>query len=368
MASFSVGGRAAEEMCDALKKRKKFVEISSMSSIQSLIDEAYKLEPRLTGCVVSWKGQQSRNGLLGLNKNYSIELEYAENLPADINDVVLDDGKWTPSQALATAASMPDAIQVVTNDLDSLKDRIEDEVLLLKEKYPGLKGVTYKWLPGAGSGYATMWVDFTYFVERERYKMYTTLASRELERIDRSHFGNGNIPKLIKVFLVFSYLQQTCTYDQESADLLDADQSEMMDRPFVSIPYGALVKKMAVCEGIAGAFKMFMDYFGIPNRIVFGSFDGEKVNHCWNMVCLNEKYYHVDATYGISGDGIYIGTFLKDDLSMSETHFWDMSKYPQCTSRRLDDDYVENYISEHIDDLLDMGVDDRILCPEEIRE
>jgi len=29
---------------------------------------------------------------------------------------------------------------------------------------------------------------------------------------------------------------------------------------------------------------------------------------------------------------------------------------------------VENYISEHIDDLLDMGVDERILCPEEIRE
>lgn len=368
MAAIGIGGSAAEILCDALRKRKKYVEVSSMKSVNSLLEEAYRLDPRLAGCVEKWKWNTQSNGILGLNKAYSIEFEYSEDIVENIDDVVMDNGTWKPSDALTAIANMPAAIQVVTKDINSLQQRISDEQLKLKEQYPGLRQINYEWSASSVNGYSTMWVKFQYAVERDRYKMYHTLATREMERIDNRFFGKGNIPKVIKVFLVFSYLQQVCKYDQESADLLSANQENLMDRPWVAIPYGALVKNMAICEGIASAFKMFMDYYGITNRIVFGCFEGEKTDHCWNMICLNERYYHIDATYGMEGDGIYIGSFLKDDVSMGQTHFWNMSDYPACTSTRLDYDYVENYISEHMDDLIRMGVDDRYLCPEEVRE
>lgn len=359
---------AAEVLCEALRKRKKYVEISSMKSVKSLLEEAYRLDPRVAGCAEKWKWTEQGSGLLGLNKTYCIEIEYAEDIVENINDVILDNGTWKPSDALTAVANMPAVIQVVTKDVNSLTERISAEQLNLKEQYPGLKQIQYKWSASSSNGYSTVWVKFQYAVERDRYKMYHTLAMREMERISSRFFGKGNIPKVIRVFLVFSYLQQTCVYDQESADLLTSNHDELIDRPWVSIPYGALVKNMAICEGLASAFKMFMDYYGITNRIIFGWFEGEKINHCWNMVCLNEKYYHIDVTYGMEGDGIYIGSFLKDDISMGQTHLWNMADYPACTSTKLDYDYVENYINEHLDDLIRMGVDDRYLCPEEVRE
>lgn len=364
----TMNNSAAEVLCEALRKRQKFVELSSIKSMDALLYEAYKIDPRVAGCVTGYRGKKQNNGLLGLNKEYKMELEYAEDIVENINDVILDDGTWKLSDTLTAIANMPAVIQVVTKDVNGLTERISEEQLKLKEQYPGLKQIQYKWSASSTNGYSTVWVKFQYTVERDRYKMYHTLAMREMERISSRFFGKGNIPKVIRVFLVFSYLQQTCAYDQESADLLTSNHDELMDRPWVSIPYGALVKNIAISEGLAFAFKMFMDYYGITNRIVYGCFEGEKTDHCWNMVCLNERYYHIDVTYGMEGDGIYIGSFLKDDISMGQTHFWNMADYPACTSTKLDYDYVENYISEHLDELIRMGVDDRYLCPEEVRE
>lgn len=364
----SMNSNAADVLCEALRKRQKYVELSSIKSMDALLDEAYRIDPRVVGCVAGYSGKKQSNGLLGLNKEYRMELEYAEDIVENINDVVIDNGTWKPSDALTAVANTPVVIQVVTKDVNSLTERIEEEQLKLREIYPGLKQIEYEWSASSTNGYSTVWVKFRYSVERDRYMMYHVLAMREMERISSRFFGNGNIPKVIRVFLVFSYLQQSCAFDQESADLLTSNNGELIDRPWVSIPYGALVKKMAVCEGLAAAFKMFMDHYGIANRIVFGCFEGEKTDHCWNMVCLNEKYYHIDITYGMEGDGIHIGSFLKDDASMSEMYFWNIADYPACDSTKLDFDYVENYISEHLDDLIRMGVDDRYLCPEEVRE
>ena len=86
------------------------------------------------------------------------------------------------------------------------------------------------------------------------------------------------------------------------------------------------------------------------------------------MICLNERYYHIDATYGIEGKCIFVGSFLQNDVNMSKTHFWVMADYPACTATVLNYDYMEEYINEHMDDLIRMGVEDRYLCHEEVRE
>lgn len=57
--------------------------------------------------------------------------------------------------------------------------------------------------------------------------------------------------------------------------------------------YGALVKKKAVCQGKAEAFYLIMSKLGIKAR-----YDAEpKIDHIWNQVKINGKWYSVDATW-----------------------------------------------------------------------
>ena len=102
---------------------------------------------------------------------------------------------------------------------------------------------------------------------------------------------------------------------------------------------GALVKKIAVCDGYAHAFQMIMKKLKIPCRFVVGSSGG--VGHAWNMVKLGGKWYHVDVTFDdpIINDSNanttpYYTYFLKSSSVMTKSHNWVKSKYPKCTSKK----------------------------------
>lgn len=102
---------------------------------------------------------------------------------------------------------------------------------------------------------------------------------------------------------------------------------------------GALLKKVAVCDGYAYAFQMVMKKIGVPCRFVVGRSDG--VGHAWNMVKLSGKWYHVDVTFDdpiVNGSNKnktpYYTFFLKSSSVMKKTHTWKKSKYPKCTSKK----------------------------------
>jgi len=77
---------------------------------------------------------------------------------------------------------------------------------------------------------------------------------------------------------------------------------------FISTPYGALVKKEAVCEGYARAFKTVLDKVGINSILVQGTHQNEgsaAVPHMWNYVEIEKEtlarnsekvWYAVDCT------------------------------------------------------------------------
>lgn len=54
---------------------------------------------------------------------------------------------------------------------------------------------------------------------------------------------------------------------------------------------GLLLNGMAVCSGYASAFKLFMALKGIPCEYV------QNDGHAWNLVQLNNEWYHVDVTW-----------------------------------------------------------------------
>ncbi|MDF1618521.1 transglutaminase domain-containing protein [Petrocella sp. FN5] len=59
--------------------------------------------------------------------------------------------------------------------------------------------------------------------------------------------------------------------------------------------YGALIHGDAVCQGYAEAFQYLSHLAGLETMIVQGTAGGEA--HAWNLVKLDDDWYHVDVTW-----------------------------------------------------------------------
>lgn len=101
-------------------------------------------------------------------------------------------------------------------------------------------------------------------------------------------------------------------------------------------PEGALLKKQAVCEGIAKTMSLILWKLGIYNLIVIGesAIDQKQLEHAWNMVRLGKEYYHIDVTWDLqavnhfsSRSHVYMNI---DDESMLMSHVWELQEYPSC--------------------------------------
>lgn len=88
--------------------------------------------------------------------------------------------------------------------------------------------------------------------------------------------------------------------------------------------YGALVEKKAVCDGYATAMQYLLGRVGIECLMVYGS-DGENEgeNHAWNMVKIDDEYYHLDVTWDLPPENSDIPTyvnFLADQEQIEQRH------------------------------------------------
>lgn len=66
------------------------------------------------------------------------------------------------------------------------------------------------------------------------------------------------------------------------------------DQSIISV----LLNHVGVCTSYAKSFKFLMDYFDIPCILVEGTFIQSNQSHVWNMVELDNNWYHVDVTQG----------------------------------------------------------------------
>ena len=83
-----------------------------------------------------------------------------------------------------------------------------------------------------------------------------------------------------KALYLHDWLVLNCTYD-ERIDLGHEDGFNA---------YGAIVDKLAVCQGYANAYYYLLNKVGIEAYIVVDSI------HAWNLIKINNKYYYVDIT------------------------------------------------------------------------
>lgn len=94
---------------------------------------------------------------------------------------------------------------------------------------------------------------------------------------------------------------------------------------------GCLVKKRAVCLGIAQAVQYICMQLSITSILVTGEaeLNGCKVNHAWNLVKIGDRFCHIDATCEICEKKEVYRYFLIRDKDISERN-WRKDIYPSA--------------------------------------
>lgn len=91
---------------------------------------------------------------------------------------------------------------------------------------------------------------------------------------------------LEKAIVLHDYLAVNCEYDKENLD-----KGQVPDASYTA--YGTLVNRVSVCQGYALAYKYLLNQVGIECLMV----TSKSMNHAWNLIQLNGKYYQVDVTW-----------------------------------------------------------------------
>lgn len=96
-----------------------------------------------------------------------------------------------------------------------------------------------------------------------------------------------------------------------------------MDRSAFT-PHDVLLSRSAVCVGYATTFRMFMNMLGMDCHIVHNDY------HSWDLVELDDEWYHVDV-YS-DAHGVLYGNFNMTDDMARNGHNWDESALPEAKS------------------------------------
>lgn len=116
--------------------------------------------------------------------------------------------------------------------------------------------------------------------------------------------------------------------------------------------YGALVKNSAVCDGISKAMQILLDKVGIENILVVGKVDEL---HAWNLVKIDEEWYHLDATSNksLKDNGRYIihsyFNVTTDDILKTHT-IQDKELLPEANSTKYNYYIYKNLYIKNLDD------------------
>lgn len=98
--------------------------------------------------------------------------------------------------------------------------------------------------------------------------------------------------------------------------------------------YGALIEHYAICGGYADSMKLFLDRLNIPNYKISSE------NHIWNLVNVDNNWYHLDLTWDdpvtsngtdvLEYDYFLITTTELEELE-SDQHNFDIKIYKEAS-------------------------------------
>ena len=170
----------------------------------------------------------------------------------------------------------------------------------------------------------------------ESYAAALDACKAEADGILNGIKDNDSLTDVQKALLIHDRLCLGCEYDYQFNDI-----SYTM--------YGALVNGSAVCDGYTKAYSYLLRQVGIESRACV-SFD---INHAWNLIKIDGKYYHVDVTWddlawtsgsrGVEG-GVRHYNFLRSNAGIIETgHINETTMQTDYYAPALDTEYDEYF-------------------------
>lgn len=225
-------------------------------------------------------------------------------------------------------------------DYDKISDLFNDVLWNHPEVFWVAKRGRYQWWADA-AGKVTRFVitDLPYAFAPEEFPRkkaeFDAAVGQALSTV-----SDGADP-VTKALQLHDHIVTVCDYDMEAKKR--HDQS-----PLARTAYSVLVRHSAVCEGYAMAYRYLLDKMGIRSEEVLS----DKMNHCWNYVEINGKWYHVDVTWD---DPVYVGKnpgtapvlhdyFLLSDAAMRarDHEAWDVRGLPPATDTTYDNRKWDN--------------------------
>lgn len=206
--------------------------------------------------------------------------------------------------------------------------------------YVEIKSLTLT-LTKDGYYYYKMSISPYYYSTADEEKAVDNVVNNFIASTDTNSLSDYETIKKIHDFIC-----SKTTYDYKATDKTLYDYSA----------YGALVKGLSVCQGYSNAFYRLCKELGYKARIITS--DPYKGCHAWNIVCLDNKYYFVDATWDdeIFDKGESAGLepyyfFLTNyDKSISEdTHYQHIIEDNYYDNQYFNDNYRSKFAPENYD-------------------
>ena len=146
-------------------------------------------------------------------------------------------------------------------------------------EFIGLSGGYRYW----SSGSSITEIEFTYLTNAKEEQQELDAALQKVKsKIDISGMTDEEI-----VLAYHEYLTSTVAYAYEDYFNGTIASNHGYDM------YGALIKHSCVCQGYAETMFYLLREAGLPCAIA----SSENINHAWNIVKINGKWYHIDATW-----------------------------------------------------------------------
>ena len=197
--------------------------------------------------------------------------------------------------------------------------RLAEVYLRLKLDTPLLfyvTGYSYRFYPGAEH----VELLSEYLFDKGKIRTHQQAIAARIERLTRPLQGKSQMEKEMAIH---DFILDSVRYDK-------------LKKSYSHEIIGPLTQGVGVCEGIAKTVKVLCDAMGVECIIALSEANPEKgvrYRHTWNVLTIDGKRYHMDATFDNS---LQRGTHRYDYFNLDDRHiFLDhealVLPVPECT-------------------------------------
>lgn len=160
-----------------------------------------------------------------------------------------------------------------------------------------------------------------YLFEKNKVKEHQKALSSRIAKLVRPA---QSLSPIEKERYIHDFICQNVRYDK-------------LKKPYSHEIIGPLGQGVSVCEGIAKTVKILCDHLGIWCIIAISEANPEKgikYRHAWNVIKLDNEYFHLDATFdnSLGPDGVIrYDYFNLDDSRVFRDHEPVIYPIPACT-------------------------------------